>query len=137
MDLATGQLPHQPRINSSEPQFPILGLLPGTLNVIQNPLYLCSAEICVYNQARFLPYPVLKPVATKAVAQLRSAPVLPHNGIIHRFTSFSIPHNSGFALVCYSDSRYILTIDIYFRNSLGYNRSLRRPYMVWVVLNPS
>ena len=71
------------------------------------------------------------------ITELRSTAVLPYNGVIDRFFGVNIPHNRGFALVGNTNTCDVKTVNIYGRDSLSDNRSLRRPYFVGVMFYPS
>ena len=71
------------------------------------------------------------------ITELRSTAILPYNGVIDRFFGVNIPHNRSFALVGNTNTCDVKAVNIYGRDSLSDDRSLRRPYFVGVMLYPS
>jgi hypothetical protein len=54
MHLSGCQFPDQPGFDGAEQELSRLGAFPCALDVLQDPLYLCSGEICVDGQTRLL-----------------------------------------------------------------------------------
>ena len=53
------------------------------------------------------------------------------------FPCFSIPNHRCFALVCDADGRDVFQIDIRAADRVSCDLDLRRPDLVWIVLDPS
>ena len=137
MNLAAGQSPHEPCVDGAKHQLTLVGTLARSGNIVENPLDFRRAEVGVKYQSGLAAYHLHHSLAAKLVAILRSAPVLPHDCVIYRLLGVTVPHDCGFALVGYAYRGYVLSVYVDLRYSLGYYRSLRSPYLMRIVLNPS
>src|SRR5690606_21220071 len=76
-----------------------LGLLPGPLDVVEDPLDLGTGEVGGQGQAADRLVLVRTLVATELGDDLGGAGVLPDDGVVHRLAGVLVPHHRGLALV--------------------------------------
>ena len=89
--VSARQAPDEPRVDRPEEEFALLGARTRPRNVVENPLDLRRAEVCVDDQARFRTDVFRLALGLQAVAVLRSPAVLPHNGIVDRLLGLHVP----------------------------------------------
>ena len=106
-------------------------------DVVQNPLDLRSAEVGVDNETRLAAYHLRYALALEFVAIVRRTAILPYDGIVYRLLGIRIPHDRRLALVRDADTGNVESVYVQRGDGLGYNRRLRRPYLVRVVLDPA
>ena len=70
-----------------------------------------------------------------AVAIFGGAPVLPHNGAVHRLAAGSIPHYRGFALVGDAQGGDLIGGNARLRQRFGQHRHLRAPNFFRIMLH--
>ena len=101
--VSAGQVPHQPTVHCAEAKLSLLGTLTGSRYILKDPAYLRSGEISVDDEAGLAADHIRHSRGLERVAIFRSPSILPHDGIINRFSCLGVPHDSGLALVGDSD----------------------------------
>ena len=135
--LTARKTPYKPRIDRTEQQLSLGGTLARPGDVVQNPLDLRSAEVGVDNETRLAAYHLRYALALEFVAIVRRTAILPYDGIVDRLLGIRIPHDRRLALVRDADTGNVESVYVQRGDGLGYNRCLRRPYLVRVVLDPA
>ena len=75
--------------------------------------------------------------ATQRVAEIGSAAVLPHDGIVDRLASRAIPHNGGLALICDAEAGDVIGGKRRLGDRLAHRLDRRRPDLFRVMLDPA
>ena len=136
-DVAAAQAPDQPAVDGAEGQLALLGPAARAGNVVEQPLQFGGGEIGVELEARaFLDEGRLARVK-QAVAHAGGAPVLPHNGVGHRFAGHAVPQQRGLALVGDADRGHLRGLDAALRQRLARAGELAVPDVERVVLDPA
>ncbi len=99
MDCALGQLPNEPTVNRAKGQLTGFGHLAHARHVVQQPLEFGARKVGVDQQASLGLNGLGQPPLTQGRAHRFSAPVLPHDGMVHGLAGFAVPDHGGFALV--------------------------------------
>lgn len=118
-------------------QFAALGALAGAFDVVQDPLHLGAGEVRVNHQAGVVTDVLFQAVALELLADVGGAAALPNDGVVNRLAGLFFPDDGGFALVGDADAGDLIGIDVGFRQHFYQRRTLRRPDLHWVVLNPA
>ena len=99
MTLAAGKFPDEPCIDGTHQDITLLGTLPYALDIVQNPFYTASAEICIGNKSCTFLYGSLVAFVNKLLAEACAATALPHYCRIDRLARILVPQHNCFALV--------------------------------------
>ena len=137
MGAAAGQLPDQPGLHRAKQQLPGLGPRPHAGHVVQDPFQLGGREVCVDDQARFLPERLGQPFGFQLVAQGAGAAALPDDGMADRFPRLPIPDDGGLPLVGDADGRDLGRASPDLVHGRKRHAQLGGPDLVRVVLHPA
>ena len=137
MDFPTGQLVHEPGIDSPEGKLPLSGLLAGTLNVVQNSFDLGGREVRINHQAGSFREEFRPPAFTNLLADTLALTGLPHDCVIDGFPGCPIPDHSCFTLIRDAQSAYLPEIDPTLLQTLSQGPELGLPDFPWVVFDPA
>ena len=137
MIFPAGHLPHKPGLYGSEKKISCLSSFPCSLNVVQYPLKLRSAEISINNQAGLLPdhLPVTFPVQLSSIVS--RSPALPHNCRANRSACILVPDYSSLPLVSDANGFNLPVSQIFLKKRLLSNSHLSRPDLHSIMLNPA
>ena len=104
--------------------------------MIQQPAHLAARKIGINDQAGFALDHLLMPGPLQILAEVRGAPVLPHDGVTDWFAGAAVPQDRGLALVGDANGRQIARFD----PSPGQRRAgdlkLTGPDLARVMLHP-
>ena len=137
MDPALGQAPDQPGLHSSEQEPALLGTLPRSGHIVQDPFYLRAGKVGVDHQTGLLPEFFRQTLCLQRVAVFRGPAALPDNSVIDRLAGFLIPDDGSLALVCDADRGNVRGGDVDLVHRLYGDAQLACPDLVCVVLHPS
>ena len=137
MNLATGEIPDQPRVHRAKTQLTVFGAGPGTRHVVQQPLKLGAGKISIEHEPRFLLNQLRFARRFQFITQPRRATVLPDDGIRNRSSGGAVPQHCGFALIGDANRRDFLGPCARFGNRGKHDLVLRSPNLGSVVLDPS
>ena len=111
MGGTSGEVPDQPAVHRAAAKLPLLCPLPGTRDIVQQPLELGTGEIGINQQPRFLLYSLYPAISLQLIADGSGAAALPDDGVAHRLTGCSVPQNGGLPLVGDAEGRDALGIN--------------------------
>ena len=137
MHCTFGQLPDQPCLNRSKQQISALCLFSCSRNVIQDPFYLRTREVCVDYKSCLLSEFLGQSFFFQRVAIFGCSSALPHNGMINWLSCILIPHNRSLSLVRNSDCRNIFCRRSDYTHCLNRNTKLTCPDLICVMLYPA
>ena len=100
-----GEIPNQPGVDGTGNQIARFGSCPSAGHVVQNPTNLWPTEVSRERQTGLGPEPIR---IAEFVNNAFGASVLPHDGVVDRLTTLSVPHNGGFALLRDTDRLNVL-----------------------------
>lgn len=129
--------PDEPCLHCAEKKFLTFCTFSGSGDIVQYPFDLCGGKISVDYKTRFLTKFFRKTFFFQRIAVFGSAAALPDDGVIDRFSCFSVPYDSGFSLVCNTDRRDIFCRCTDLVHCFYGNSELTGPYFVGIVLYPS
>src|SRR5437867_5120179 len=107
MHRAAGQLPHEPGVDGAEGERARAGALRGARHVLEEPAELGAREVGIEDEAGLLPEDVLEAARAQLLAERRGAPVLPHDGAVHRPSALPVPEERRLALVRDAERRHV------------------------------
>src|SRR5262245_44653117 len=129
-------MPDEPAVDGAESKFAAFGALSSAGDVIQQPCDLGAAEIRIQNEAGALSHQTLGPGLSQFIAQRRSAPVLPDDGVVQRLTAVPVPNNRGFTLVRNAYCHQLIEPDARSAHYFAGYFALGNEDLLWVMLNP-
>ncbi len=137
MHLPAGEIPDEPRVDSTERE--LARFCPGarTLHVLQYPLHLRSGEVRVEHETRLAPDHAIQLPRLQPVADAGGAAILPHDGVVDRLTGGAIPYDRGLSLIGDTDGSNISRANIRPGERLRRHACLRRPDLGRVMLYPT
>ena len=141
MHAPLGQLPDQPGIDCAKGEFASFGLRASAFNIVEQPADFGGRKITVNDEAGLLSDQ--RPMASVAqiVAEVYGSAVLPYDGVGDRLPGFSVPQDSGFALIRDGDRRNRLQRDSVLLegrvDDFPHDLQLRGPDGICIVLNPT
>ena len=135
MHLSPGEVPYQPAVHGSEPEFAVTGPFKRPGHVLEDPADLCRREIRVEDEACLFA-DLSHHGRIYALAIVGGAPVLPDDGVVDRVARGGVPHDGGLPLVGDPYGGDVLAVYIHLGDGLGHYRSLGRPYIHGVVFHP-
>ncbi len=137
MDGPARELGDQPGVDGSKSQFAPLGAQACLRHVIEQPGELGSGKIRIEHEAGTAPDFVLQTLFAQARTLVRSAPVLPDNGIAQCASAIALPQDGGFALIGDADGSQIVRAQARALQGLAGAAQLRFPDFLGIVLHPS
>ena len=137
MNLATGQLPDNPAVNSTEQQLACFRTLTCMRYVFQNPVQLSTGKIRIQNQACLFTEHIGVATDFQQITVFRSTTALPDNRLADRTTGVLVPNYCGFALVCNTDAGNISRSNIQLAHCLVHQAYLGSPDFLGIVLHPA
>ncbi len=105
--------------------------------MVEKPSHFAARKIRVDHESRALLDQLGVPCGFEAIAELRSAPILPHNRVVNRLARFPIPEDGCFALIGNPDTRDAVGGKTRLFKCGPRRVELRLPYFVRVVLDPA
>ena len=132
-----GQVPHQPRVGVAEQQVTGLGLLAGTLDVVQDPLDLGAGEVARQGQPGEVPEALLTAVLGQLVHDLLGAGVLPHDRVVDGLSGVLVPHHGGLALVGDAHGGEVLAGQLGLGERVRHAAAGVAPDLLGIVLHPA
>ncbi len=135
--LAVRQLPHQPAVDRAESEFAAFRALTCSRHVIEQPGQLGAREIRIEQQSGAPGDLGLETVGLQLLAQVGRAAVLPDDGRRNRPAGAAVPQHGRLTLVGDADRRHVRRRRTRSRQHFGDRRSLRRPDLLRIVLDPA
>ena len=137
MNAAAGQAPQQKTVDRSEGQLAGFRPRPRALDMLQDPGHLGAGKIRVEPEPGAGADRRLEPLVLEPLAILRGAPVLPHDGVVHRRAGLPVPDNGRFALIGQTDCQDIAGRGARLVERRARHRDHRRPDRLGIVLHPT
>ena len=136
VNLAAGEVPHQPAVDRAETELSALGLFGCAGDVAEYPAYLGGGEIRVRNETGLFP-DFEGHFRGDAFAELAGSAVLPHNGVAHRLAGCGVPNYGGLPLVGDAYGRDVEAVDVHLGDGFRDDGGLAGPDVPGVVLDPA
>ena len=137
MQAASRQTPNEKTVYRTKSEFAIFSALANTGNVVENPGHFCARKISIRYQAGFVYNGFIEALGLELVAERCSTAILPNNGVVDGFAGFTIPDDSGFALVGDTDSGYVVGGQVLGCQGILGNLQLSLPDGIGVVFHPA
>ena len=99
MLLTSRKLPDKPCIDGTHQDIALFGTLPYALDIVQDPFYTASAEICIGNKSRTFLDGSLITFVYEFLTEGGTATALSHHCRIDRLSGIIIPQHDCLALV--------------------------------------
>src|SRR5258705_1426248 len=112
---SASEVPNEPGVYIAEDSFTTLGSGTHTFRVFDDPLTFATGKIGRRRQSRLAPNRFAESLPFQSVHDAFGARVLPDNSVVERHTCFTVPHNSGFALISDSDGDEVLCVEVSIR----------------------
>ena len=104
MRMPADEVSQQPAIDGAKGQFSGLGAAAGTGYGVEDSAQFAAGQIGIQQQAGLLPDGIFLPIGAQLRAQVRSAPVLPDDGVVDRSARGVLPDDGGPARVADADT---------------------------------
>ena len=134
---ASGHVPHHPGIGVPEQELPGLRLLPGPVDVVENPADFRPRKVGGQGETNVRLEPVGALCTSKFVTDPVGAGVLPHDRVVHGFAGGAVPHDRGLTLVRDADRGDLVPVRARLCECLPDSLADVRPDFDRVVLDPA
>src|SRR5207237_6766750 len=134
---AAGEIPDAPGVDVAEDQVAGLGLLAGTIDVVEDPTHLGAGEVGGQREADLRPEAILYAVGGELVDELVGAGVLPHDRVHHRLARVAVPDDRGLALVGDAQTGDVARAGSRLRQRVVEHLLTALPDLLGVVLDPA
>src|SRR5439155_603805 len=112
------------------------GPLGGARHVFEEPAELGAREVRIEHEAGLLPEDVLEATRAQLLAERGGAPVLPHDGAVHRPSAPPLPEDGGLALVRDAERRHVARAHPRAPARLAEHAQRDPPDLLRIVLDP-
>lgn len=134
---AAGEIPQDPAVHRPEREFAGLRLLPGALDVVEDPPHLRAREVRRQRQARGVAIPVHARVPGELLDEAIGAGVLPHDRVVDGPARGAFPHHRGLTLVGDPDRGDVGAREIRLRQGQGGDLASVDPQCFRIVFHPA
>ena len=134
---AAGQLPDEPGVDGAEKELARVCALSRAGDVVEQPLYFRTGEVCVRLKSGFMADGVAIAARDELVNDVGGASALPDDGVCDRLSRLFIPDDGSFTLVCYADGGDCVRphAELCHGSAGDFERGV--PYLVRVMLHPA
>ena len=137
MNAPAGEVPDQPGVDRAESQFAAFGPRPCACDMVENPTQLRPGEVGIEQQAGAPLHLSLDARGLQLRAEIRGAPVLPHNRVVDWLARPAVPNDGCLSLVGDAESRDPAGRQTRFSQGLDGHRNLGSPDLARIVLHPT
>src|SRR5207249_8245777 len=136
MHRAAGQLPHEPGVDGAEGERARTGPFGGAWHMLQEPAELGAREVRIEHEAGLRPDAVREAARAQLLAERGGAPILPHDGAVHRPAAPPLPEDGGLALVRDAERRHVARAYPRAPARLAEHAQRDPPDLLYIVLDP-